>query len=85
MASRPLDPGSFGTGSDVVVGVASVGAADCVESEDVCWTGVDGRMFSIGGGETILDPGGGDVGEKTRGAGANGGGDRTRGGGEKTR
>jgi len=43
-------------------------------------------MFSIGGGETILDDGGGDVGcEKTRGAGAKGGGERTRGGGEKTR
>ena len=48
-------------------------------------------MFSIGGGETTLDKGGGGrgvddvVGEKTRGAGAKGGGDRTRGGGEKTR
>lgn len=45
-------------------------------------------MFNIGGGETILEDGGGDVGcvgEKTRGAGAKGGGERTRGGGEKTR
>lgn len=51
-------------------------------------TGVEGRILRMGGGETILECGGGDVacvGEKTLGAGAKGGGDRTRGGGEKTR
>jgi hypothetical protein len=47
-------------------------------------------MFSIGGGETTpaADDSGGDVGyvgEKTLGTGANGGGERTRGGGENTR
>jgi hypothetical protein len=78
----------LGAGSGVAVGVASVEVADCVESEDLFWSGVDGRMFNTGGGETILDAGVGEVawvGEKTRGAGASGGGDRTRGGGEKTR
>ena len=51
-------------------------------------TGVEGRILRMGGGETTLECGGGDVacvGEKTLGTGAKGGGDRTRGGGEKTR
>ena len=76
----------------------SVTGAEFVESGDEGRTGVDGCMFKVGGGDTTLsfemsltvslDNGGGDVvnvGEIILGAGCNGGGDRNRGGGEKTR
>lgn len=76
-----------------------VTGAELAESGDEARTGVEGCIFKIGGGDTTLslavvsraaslDNSGGDVvnvGENTLGAGWNGGGDRIRGGGEKTR